>query len=537
MEYSQSCFFNSIRKILNVLMLVLFLPVLFCVMFIGNNIDYWDEMKANILVPNVFLSLVALVAFGICLWLMKLGRRVPFTKRTSRYLDLILVILFTGFFFFCMWVSGEIVFNLAADYGIVREAAKDVAHRVPFGYQFIFSIFHNNLPITYVLGQLYRMAENWPRFGHNPEYLWVIVGCLLVTGAGFCCCEIVKKLTKNPVAVLIAFALYLVTAGLSPWKVMPYTDSYGIFFPVLCVLLYLCSRDCGNMIGKVLWLFFSFLAGMAGGFMKPSAYIAVLAVLGAEGISFIAAVVEWKRNRRNDSENKKCFGTQVWFAGLLLLFSLLSIGILYGGTKLCKNYIIKDMQLDYNEEMEATAQFYFFIGTNELTTGSYSTEDYGIFGEFQYSKADRNAACMERAWERIRERGALGTSYFCLKKLVKSFNDGTFAWTNVRPNEPFPENLMHDNVIAGYVRSFFLPEGPNQAKYDTLAELVWIFTLIGVSCIVLGKKRRDCTIIFPIMIIGILSYLILFESGARYLYIFLPVFISISVCGMDSIEI
>lgn len=536
MEPFQGKFSDTIRKIFNFIMLALFLPVLFCVMFIGNHMDYWEDAKADILVPNALLTLIALAAFGVCLWLVRQGKKIGFSKQMSRRLDFVLVVLFVLFYFFCMWISRETAFDMSVDQGIVREAAKDVAHGVPFGYQFVFSMNYNNLPITYVLGRLYRLAENWTWFGHDPEYLWMMVGCLMVTGAGFCCCEIVKKLTRNAAVVLIAFALYFATAGISPWKTIPYTDSYGILFPVLCLLLYLCSKDCGHMAGKVLLLFCALFAGVAGGFMKPSAYIAVLAVLGMEGAGFLSALAEWLKRRKEGREEKKTAGGTLRLAGLSLLLSLCLVCVFYGGTKLCKNYIIEDMELVYNEEIEATAQYFFFMGTKELTTGGFSTEDYGIFGAYQYSKADRNAACMEEAWERIRERGPLGTVYFCLRKLVKSFNDGTFAWTNVLFYEPFPESLIHDNRITGYLRSLLMPGGANQAKYDTLAELVWIFTLLGVPCAALVKRKKEYYMVFTILVIGVLTYLMLFESGARYVYIFLPVFIAMSVCGMSAAE-
>ncbi|MCD7836782.1 MAG: hypothetical protein LUG83_09100 [Lachnospiraceae bacterium] len=532
---------NNIRKFINALMLVLFLPVLFCVMFIGNNMDYWDDVKANILVPNALLTIIALTAFAICLYLIYTGRRIQLTGHVSRLMDLLLLVLFAGFYFFCMWLSNETVFDMSVDQGIVREAAKDVAHEIPFGYQFVFSMNYNNLPITYVLGRLYRLAESLTWFEHDPEYLWVITGCLSVTGAGFCCCEIVKKLTKNAAAVLISFALYLVTAGLSPWKAIPYTDSYGIFFPVLCILLYFCSRDCRHAICRALLLFFSVAAGMAGGFMKPSAYIAVLAVLGAEGVSFVDTVLVMLKNKRvkettPENQKKKGIWRRFISAGASLALSLLFVFIMYCVNSFGMDYIVEDIELEYNEEIEATPQYFFYMGTKELTTGGFSTEDYGVFGEFQYSKADRNAACLERAWERIEERGVVGTVYFCLKKLVKSFNDGTFAWTYVLYYEPFPEELTHDNIFAGYMRSLFVPGGANQAKYDTMAELAWIFTLMGVPGIVLAKGKKKYCVVFPILIIGILSYLMLFESGARYVYVFLPVFIAMCICGIDWIQ-
>jgi hypothetical protein len=194
---------------------------------------------------------------------------------------------------------------------------------------------------------------------------------------------------------------------------------------------------------------------------------------------------------------------------------------------------VDDIGLDYNEEIEATPQYFFYMGTKELTTGGFSTEDYGIFGEFQLSKADRNQACLERAWERISDRGFFGTVYFCLKKLVKSFNDGTFAWTTVLYYEPFPENLTHDNAVANMLRSMLNPLGEHQAWYDTIAEFTWIMTLIGVPFTVLAGRKEEYAVM-PVMVVGILIYLMLFESGSRYVYVFLPLFVVMSACGINA---
>lgn len=518
--------FDNIAKAMNALLLALFLPVLFCVLFIGNKMDYYDSVKADIIVPNALLTLMALIAVAIALWLLYMGRKIRLNGRTARYMSLGMAVLFAGFFLFCLMLSKETVFDMSVDQGIVRRTAIEVAQGIPLGYRYEFSIDYNNIPITYILGQLYRLAGNQAWFTHNPEYLWVMVGCLSVTLAGFCCCEIVKKLTRNPIAVLMTFGLYLLTAGFCPWKYIPYTDSYGILFPVLCLLLYLYSRDCKGIGGKILLCFLACLSGFVGGLIKPSAYIAVLAVLGLECIDLLTAVIGWVRNRKEGRVRRPA---------LSLFFTMFFVCLLYWGSDIYVEHIIEEIGLEYNEELESTLQYYFFSSANELTTGSFSIEDYGVFGEFQFSKADRNAACMERAWERIRQRGPLGTVYFCLKKLVKSFNDGTFAWTDVQYYEPFPEKLMHANAAAEFLRSLFMPGGSRQAWYDTLAELVWIFVLMGIPGIVLEKDRREKYLVFVILIIGILLYLMLFESGARYLYIFLPVFIAVSACGMELI--
>lgn len=517
---------EGIYKIINAIMLVLFVPVLFSVFFIGNSFDYYDEVKAVILLPNFVLTIAAAAAVAVMYGIVSRGSRIKIDKKLSKRINIALIVLYALFFVFCIWISNEIVFDMSVDQGIVREAAKDVAHKIPFGYQFVFSMNYNNLPITYVLGILYRIAENMKQFGHDPEYLWVITGCFMVSAAGYCSCKIVKKLTDNVAAVFVAFVLYFVTAGLSPWKGMPYTDSYGILFPVLCILLFLYSRDAKTYVGKILLMLLSLLSGTVGGFMKPSCYIAVLAVLAAQAASLIYQTVIYKK--KNKTNKAKLISTAAVFS-----VSVISACLLYKWTDLWMDYIVDDIGLDYNEEIEATPQYFFYMGTKELTTGGFSTEDYGIFGEFQFSKADRNQACLERAWERISDRGFFGTVYFCLKKLVKSFNDGTFAWTTVLYYEPFPENLTHDNAVANLLRATLNPLGEHQAWYDTIAEFTWIMTLIGVPFAVLAGRKEEYAVM-PVMAVGILIYLMLFESGARYVYVFLPLFIVMSACGIDA---
>lgn len=519
-------------KAINALMLAVFLPVMFCVLFIGNKMDYFDDVKADILVPNALLTLAALPALGIALWMLRIGRKFRLEGRRAWCASLVLAGLFIGFYYFCLATSNESVFNMAVDPGIVRDTALEVARGTPLGYRFEFSIDHNNIPITYIVSRIYRLANSWKWFAHTDEYLGVIVGCLAVSIAGFICCEIVKKLTKNPAAVLITFGLYLLTAGLCPWKYIPYTDSYVIPFPALCLLLYLYGRDCKHIAGRGAFYFLSMLSGVAGGFIKPNAYIVVVAVLGLEAVHCFMAIVHWARNRKAGAKEKGA-GEIALFAGISLILGLSFFGLFYRLAGSYKEYMIQAMGLEYNEELEKTVQYCFFFSTNEATTGSFTIEDYSIFGEFQLSKADRNAACMERAWARIRQRGVGGTIYFCLKKLVKSFNDGSFAWTDVRYWEPFPEDLTHDNRIGRLLRALFVPGQHKQGQYDTFAEWVWILILLGVPGIVLEKPKEGQHTLFVVVIIGVLFYLMLFESGARYLYIFLPVFATVSVCGME----
>ena len=49
------------QRLIGIIFMVLFLPVLFCVFFIGNRMDYFEVCKITCVLDNVVIAL-----FGIC---------------------------------------------------------------------------------------------------------------------------------------------------------------------------------------------------------------------------------------------------------------------------------------------------------------------------------------------------------------------------------------------------------------------------------------------------------------------------------------
>lgn len=72
---------NRILKGFNFLMLILFLPVLFCVFFIGINMDYYENEKLTTLLPNPWLFLIALVGAGVLVIIFFRLQKMPYKSR------------------------------------------------------------------------------------------------------------------------------------------------------------------------------------------------------------------------------------------------------------------------------------------------------------------------------------------------------------------------------------------------------------------------------------------------------------------------
>ncbi|MCM1191512.1 MAG: hypothetical protein NC123_07360 [Butyrivibrio sp.] len=491
------------------LLLIVFMPVLGAIIFVGNKMDYYEGLKLPTLLPNLILALIALAGMGICGYLIRICRKAELTFRKNLIADGIFAVLFVLLYFINVRVAREVVFELPWDIMIVRGTAYQIAHKEALGYFPYLSIYPNNIPISYILGRIFRSAEQMGKTFYETEFVWIQVNCMLISLGGFFSCLLVKKITKKLMPAIITFFLYLVLAGMSMWKIAPYTDIYSIVFPVMCIYFYFCYRDADKIRQKCLFILLTFAAAGAGGFIKPSIYLLFIAVLGSE---FIRLISEKGKN---------------WI--FLLGGALLAVALLFAA-KVYTNHIIEEIGLEYNEELEASWHHYFYMGLNERTTGGYNTDDTTLFGEFQTSKKERREAQLERAFGRMKERGVWGSLYFWFRKLVMTFNDGRFGWTGeVWVDKYFPANFASNTPLTEWLRSIYW-NGANTGRYNTLCQLAWIFCLLCIPGICLGHDER--TVILAVSFLGLFFYQMLLEARARYLLAFLPLLIATAVCGL-----
>lgn len=506
-------FCERVIRCFYILIGITFLPVLFCVFFLDKHIKYNEGLHPATVLPNAVLLVIALAGVAVVCLFARALRKVELTAKVNIITDIVLAGLFVLLYFINVWIAREIVFRLPWDIMVVTTHASYVAEGNAIGYQPYFSIYTNNIPIVYILKELFTRAMENPEYPYVNDFIWVQTNCVLLSLGGFFGCLTIKKLTRKFAPTLIYFLLYLALIGLTPWKIAPYTDTYGMIFPIMCVYFYLCYRDAEKAVWKFLFMALTLVSAAAGGLVKPSIYILLIAILMVELISFVQKYKEkWK----------------------YLLFEAVLIAGLFFIKGICVDYMIEDIGLDFNEELGAGWQHYFRMGQNEETTGSYSTEDAALFGEFQENKQERNEAALERALARVREKGFFGNISFGIRKMVMVFNEGTFGWANeVEIRERYPLSIARNDRITEFLRNVFWPDMPYTGRFNTFCQLVWIFCLVGMAgfCFLPGKRRENC-VLLAVSFLGIYFYQLLFEARARYLMVFLPLLVVISVCGL-----
>lgn len=258
----------------------------------------------------------------------------------------------------------------------------------------------------------------------------------------------------------------------------------------------------------------SLAGGMAGGFLKPNLYLVILAIIVVE---FFRILTDFRN---------------LWKFLILTICALICMSI---GAEHYTEKIISEIGLEFNPEIEASWHHYFLMGLNEETTGGYCSDDVAIFGQYQESKEERTEAEIQLAIERIKDRGFTGTLYFWLKKMVMTFNDGTFGWrAESYADSYYSPDLASDTSFTDLLRNIYW-EGPYVGAYNTICQLVWIFVLLCITgiCFCKGTKLEKFFIL-SVCFLGLFLYQLLFEARARYLFVFLPLLISMSSCVIEN---
>lgn len=505
---------ERIYLLANLIMLFSIIPILFLTFIWGNEIEYWDAMKIQTVQPNIILFIIAIICIIVYCFASRIINRFRIDNvKKNLLINIFLLISFTGIYFLNVSIAKEIAFRLPWDVMVVRGGAFDVAAEKAFGYNVYYSMYKNNISITYILGKLLKRISECKEYAYPLEFFWIQINCVLVSVAGFFSCLIVKKLTKKIIPIFLTFFSYFILAAMSAWKIAPYTDTYGMIFPIISIYFYVIYRQNDTKWKKIIFLFTSLIFGMIGGFVKPSIYIIVLAILIIE---FIELVANFKKN-----------------IGYFIIDICLVL-VLFMGISQYTQYIIDQIGLEFNQEIEESWHHYFLMGLNDNTTGGYNMEDVALIGQYQESKTERNIAEMELAFERIKERGFWGSICFWSKKMVMTFNDGTFGWNTEVWIDSYYDGLASNNNWTETLRYIYW-DGPFVGAYNTICQMIWIFILLCIPGICFGKgEKLNQNIILTVSFLGIFFYQLLFEARARYLFTFLPLLISVSVIGLNN---
>lgn len=516
----------------SLILLILFLPVFYKVIFVGNNMDYFDGHKILTYCSNKRLLLYALGGAAILFVLYCLLGKIPFQRLTGGGVVVGMLLVCILFYAVNVKISKCIAFYGGWDCGMVANSARWVYEGGGMGYDDYYTIYTNNVPITWLLYRLYRISSELSGYPYNAEFIWIQFQCLMLTAALFFSVMTVLAASKNVAASVLTALVNIAFLGLSPWKIIPYTDVSTIAVPVFVIFLYTLFLHVRSDRKYILW-FFMAITGILGGIMKATCYVPLVAVVLVDFVWVLSEAASFSRKIKE----------LAFRAALLLAGFLIAV--------LCKQGMYRELGYEYDRDMEITWENYLYNGLNEETTGSCSGEGLEIVRSYAGSpRAVRNQVERQRIRDRIAEKGFRGLLHFWLRKQVMNFNDGSFSW--------FQEGFFHaweyeDIIESGWkqpLRDFYWENSENIVLFNTISQGIWIFVLLGIIAgagmaladgYVRLKKRGGgggenfvavrISETAIVTFIGIFLFVMLFEGRARYLLNSAAVFSTMAVCG------
>lgn len=511
---------ERLYRIIEIMAAVTVSVILIVIIILDNFANYVYKNSAAI--PNiVFALLVAAALFGY-FFLMRKGllhkmqkdRESSMPSDTKMKLQLersnliLLSIILLGIQIIVAW---QIYFKTGWDCAKIVQMAQRVAfYYDDIGSDIYFSMYPNNVLLVAIFAAVLRFTGF---IGFNADYFpLVMIGCLMVNMAGFFMADCIRKLTKRNWLALIAWGLYMVLAGLSPWISIPYSDTYGILFPVLCIWLYTYRDEKSRLL---VWGGIGFAGGI-GYFIKPTVILVVWGIIALEIWNNICSY-----NRRN---RKKCVRNWITIAGALFLSFLLAAGI--------NDLAREKMGFTPIKSKEFTPMHYAMMGLNYATGGTYDQYDVN-FSAGAMSVKERNNNALKEIGNRISDMGVTGMAAHTVRKMLTNFNDGTFAWG--REGE-FYWNIQEKNTgLANLLRSYYYDGGSNYEIFHTFSQAMWVVILCLILCIALPAEEKPERTTASVLagILGIICFVMLFEARARYIYLYSPLFILAAAIGWE----
>lgn len=480
------------------------------------NCFFSCDVTKTFLLPNfIILAIAFLLVIGVKVMLRSSKPLFKKSLNENVWLALASAVLL----FLQLILAYYVAFRTAWDPGAVWYGSHYVSMGDAAGIESMseyFSIYPNNLLLVFVYSTLLSINEATGAHISNGGLVLVFFQCALLTMTGVFVFRCARRFVSVRASKLV-YLLYAVLVGLSGWLVIPYSDGSGAVFPVLLLFLYLKEKESGRFINKVLYAGAIAFVAHIGYQIKPTALIAVIAMGILEGIAFAGCI--WKREWETVRRGMICLA--VMLAAWIISAVLVSV-------------LIGRMGFQINEESALSWQHHAMIGLNVDSAGGFSQSDLEFSTGFS-DKQERHRAELGKAGERLKEMGVTGYFELFNRKAVKNYLNGTFGWGGGESfyTEKYP---MRAGFVCPLLRSLYYDdaEGVLYEYHAFFRQCIWLFVLAAVPFAALYKEEYSAEEkVLILSVLGLMLYLQIFESHARYLYIYVPYFIILAAMGCE----
>ena len=126
--------------------------------------------------------------------------------------------------------------------------------------------------------------------------------------------------------------------------------------------------------------------------------------------------------------------------------------------------------------------------------------------------------------------GIAGYAELFVHKAAKNYLDGTYSWRNA---ESFYEEIYPSRGrISDMLRSCYYGFGELFPYHALIRQFLWIGVLAMIPFAALTKRRLEAKEkVLMLSVLGLMLYLQIFEAQARYVFVFVPLFLILEFIG------
>ena len=270
-----------INKAVKFVSIIMFAFILLIMFFIDTRVDY--NYRNDVKLNNYIFFLGVFLIIGILIALKKLlkNKKDKVQKIVSKIESkstLIIVILFILLIIFQALMIRNLYFETKWDLEHVIGTVRNFLETGVFdNHEYIgnhpyFSIYPNNLFLTNAFCLIGKMVMIF----FEEKYVYgalVIIGTVLVDIAGILTVKTIGNFTDKKIFKIIGMLGFMTFIGVSPWILVPYSDTYSIMFPI--AVLYNYTKKDKKLYDYLLILIFSYI----GYLLKLTAIFVLIAII------------------------------------------------------------------------------------------------------------------------------------------------------------------------------------------------------------------------------------------------------------------
>lgn len=393
-------------------------------------------------------------------------------------------------------------FRTGWDPEVVFKSAMQFANGEEMTEAWYFSRYSNNYGIVLIECLLIKICGLFGIHSQQGCYMFLeMIGYVLITISLLLMSYIIRKTTKSSFFALWGWSIGAIWIGISPWGLIPYTDSYGMLFTIAGLYCYICVNE-----PLTKWISLVVIT-IVGSSVKPTVCILFIAVVVVELFCLTA------------KKTRKCWK--------LLLRDTVAVIIVAGIVFSLQKFLFELVPVTVKENERFGIAHFAMMGLNSETNGSFNEKDVQFSAQFS-SEKERKEKNIEVWKNRVETMKCSGLLKLGLNKTKLNYCDGTFTWAG---EGDFYVTIYGENTI---VQKFY---GINsgQGIFRVIAQVIWIIVLL---LSVFGFFRRKATkeeCVTYVAVLGISLFLLIFECRGRYLFLYSPYYILMSIWGIQVI--